>query len=265
MFSLLASIRNNAALIWRLSKRDIESRYRGTFLGILWAIFIPVLLLLVYTFVFSVVFKARWGEDNTGQGSFALILFCGLIFFNLFAECINRAPTLILSNAIYVKKILFPLEILPIVTIISALFNFILSYLVLMVGYLFIEGIPSFEVLLVPLLLIPFCLLTLGLTYFLASLGVFVRDLGQIVGVFVMILMFLSPIFYPLAAIPEKYQAIINLSPVTIIIEAARGLMFRAAIPNLPLLGGYLIVSIIVLYLGFLWFKKTEKGFADVI
>lgn len=265
MFSLLASIRNNAALIWRLSKRDIESRYRGTFLGILWAIFIPVLLLLVYTFVFSVVFKARWGEDNTGQGSFALILFCGLIFFNLFAECINRAPTLILSNAIYVKKILFPLEILPIVTIISALFNFILSYLVLMVGYLFIEGIPSFEVLLVPLLLIPFCLLTLGLTYFLASLGVFVRDLGQIVGVFVMILMFLSPIFYPLAAIPEKYQAIINLSPVTIIIGAARGLMFRAAIPNLPLLGGYLIVSIIVLYLGFLWFKKTEKGFADVI
>lgn len=265
MYSLLLSIKKNMALILRLSKRDIESKYRGTFLGILWAIFIPVLLLLVYTFVFSVVFNARWGEAQGGKGSFALILFCGLVFFNLFSECIGRAPTLILSNSVYVKKVLFPLEILPIVAMISAIFNFILSYIVLMIGFLFIEGIPSIDVLLVPFLLIPFCFLTLGFTYFLASLGVYIRDLGQIVGVIIMVLMFLSPIFYPLSAIPEFYRNIINLSPVTIIIESARGLMFKGIIPNLLPLVVYFLVSIIILYLGFLWFKKTEKGFADVI
>lgn len=265
MFGLLSSIRKNAPLIWRLSKRDVEMRYRGTFLGLLWAVFIPVLLLFVYTFVFSVVFEARWGGDSDGKGNFALMLFCGLLFFNLFSECIGRAPTLILSNSVYVKKVVFPLEILPVVVVLSALFNFALSYAVFFIGYTFICGMPGWGLFSAPLFLIPFCLLLLGFSYFLASLGVYIRDLNQVIGVVIMVLMFLSPIFYPLSALPEDYQWLVQLSPVTIIIEAARKVVFEEELPNLVLMLSYTVVSIAVLLLGYLWFKKTQKGFADVI
>lgn len=265
MLEPILSIRNNMSLIWRLAKRDIESRYKGTFLGLFWAVFIPILLLLVYTFVFSVVFNAKWGGGESERGLFALVLFCGLIFFNLFSECIGRAPTLILSNEVYVKKVLFPLEILPIVVLISALFNFFLSYFVFIIGFVFIKGMPGIEILLMPFLLLPFSLLILGFTYFLASLGVYIRDLNHLIGVVIMILMFLSPIFYPISALPEMYQMIVQLSPVTIVIEAARGIVFYQTIPNVWLLIGYFLVSLLVWYLGYFWFIKTKKGFADVI
>ena len=267
MLTFLSIIKSNFALILRLSKRDIESRYKGTFLGILWAVFIPILLLAVYTFVFSEVFQAKWGGNLNGRWDFALVLFCGLVFFNLFSECIGRAPSLILYNSVYVKKVLFPLEILPVVALISALFNFFLSYIVLVIGFIFVNGIPNLGIFIVPFLLIPFSFLILGLSYFLASLGVYIRDLNQIIGVIIMVLMFLSPIFYRIEALPQLYQNIVQISPVTIIIEAARTIMFKDGVHSLNyyLLGGYFLASLIVLYIVFLFFQKTKKGFADVI
>jgi len=252
-------------LIARLAKREIEARYRGSFLGVVWAMAVPILLLAVYTFVFSVVFEARW-ENNVGhKGQFALVLFSGLIIFNLFSECINRAPGLMLSNVTYIKKVVFPLEILPWVTLIAALFNAAVSFLVLAVGYLFIIGVPSLPVLLLPLLLIPLLLLTLGISLFLSSIGVYVRDLQHVVGVTTMMLMFLTPIFFPLSSVPESFRNIIQWSPLSAIVESVRGVLFFDSLPDPAVWFALSLSSWLIAWLGFAWFMKTKKGFADVV
>ncbi len=267
MFNFFRTIIKNKSLIFKLSKREIEKKYRGTIFGLLWSIFTPLLMLIIYTFIFSVVFSAKWGGDafeNT-KGSFAIILFSGLIFFNLLADCLSSSPSLILFNSVYVKKVVFPLEILPIVSFVGSLFNFFISYIILIIGYVLVFHHFSLYLLVAPLFLIPFSLLSLGLSYFLSSVGVFIRDLGNLIGILITVLMFTSPIFYPLSAIPEKYQMIIRLSPVTIIIEEVRKLLFSNGNVNFPLIWIYFAVSIIVFVLGVMWFQKTKKGFADVI
>lgn len=249
----------------RLSRREIEARFRGSAFGMLWAIFIPLLLLAVYTFVFTIVFKTRWELPVTGKGNFALILFAGLILFNIFSECISRAPTLLLSNVTYIKKVVFPLEILPVVTVMSALFNGIISLAVLLVGYVCLVGQPPLVALLVPLAFLPPLLFTIGICWFFSSVGVFVRDLHQVVGVLVMILMFLTPIFYPITAIPAELRVYIQLSPLTVAIEEIRSLLFNGTLPNLTIWASYFMSSWFVAWLGYLWFMQTRRGFADVI
>ena len=169
-------------------------------MGILWSFFNPVLMLIVYTFVFSIVFKARWIGGTDSKTEFALVLFAGLMMYNLFAECINRAPGLVLGNVNYVKKVVFPLEILPIVAIGSATFHLIISLFVWLCFYLIFIGVPPSTIGLLPVLLFPFFLMILGLTWLLASLGVYLRDVTQIIGILTTALLFLSPIFYPISA-----------------------------------------------------------------
>lgn len=264
-FSPFVSAWKHRKLIYRLSAREIEARYKGTFLGLLWSVLVPLILLLTYTFVFSVVFNSRWDTKIDNKGHFALILFAGLIMFNIFSECVNRAPMLMLHNVMYIKKVVFPLEVLPWVSIVSSLFNAALSFLVLAVGYILVIGLPPTTIVLLPLVALPLLLLTLGVSLFLASVGVFIRDLGQIVGVFTMVLMFCSPLFYPLSAIPEDYRLLIQLSPLTMTIESVRSLLFWAEIPSFLWLTGYFLCAWVAAWLGFAWFMKTKKGFADVI
>lgn len=222
-------------------------------------------MLVVYTFVFSVVFKARWVGGTDSKTEFALVLFAGLMVYNLFAECINRSPGLMLGNVNYVKKVVFPLEILPVVAIGSAAFHFLVSLLVWLIFYLIYFGIPQATLLLFPLVLIPFFLLTLGFSWFLASLGVFLRDVSQIVGVMTTALMFLSPIFYPITALPQEYHIFLQINPLTFVIEQARDVMIWGKGMNWIAWIIYLLLAAIMAWLGFAWFQKTRKGFANVL
>jgi lipopolysaccharide transport system permease protein len=266
------SPREMAATLWRhqhlvktLIRREVIGRYRGSVLGILWSFFNPVFMLIVYTFVFGVVFKARWNSGGDSKMEFALILFAGLMVFNLFAECVNRAPGLILSNVNYVKKVVFPLEILPVVSFGAALFHTAVSFGVWLLFFLLFFGLPPITALLLPIVILPLALLTLGLSWFLASLGVYLRDVSQFIGITTTALLFLSPIFYPVSALPEGYQALLLINPLTPVIEQVRDVLIWGKLPDWLYFGGSLAASTFITWSGFAWFQKTRKGFADVL
>ena len=262
---MFASFWRNRELIFVSAKREILGRYRGSVLGLLWSFFNPLLMLSVYTFVFSEVFKARWGASSGSKAEFALVLFAGLIVFNLFAECINRSPTLIVSNPNYVKKVIFPLEVLPFINILSGIYHAAISLIVWLIAYIVLFGIPHLTVLLFPLVLFPFAVLIIGMCWCLASLGVFLRDVAQFVGIVVTVLMFLSPLFYPASALPENYRDLLFLNPVTFVIEMVRDVLYWGKMPNFISLAIYWVISLGVAWFGFFWFQKTRKGFADVL
>jgi lipopolysaccharide transport system permease protein len=222
-------------------------------------------MLAVYTVVFSVVFKARWGTGSDSKTEFALVLFAGLLMFNLFAECINRAPALILSNVNYVKKVVYPLEILPAVTLLSAMFHALISLGVWLLAYCLFFGVPHATALLLPFIVVPFVMFIMGLSWALASLGVYLRDVSQLIGVVTSVLMFMSPIFYPVSALPEDYRHLLYLNPLTPVIEMTRDLLYWGKTPNFELLCFYWLATALVAWVGFAWFQKTRKGFADVL
>lgn len=266
---MVRSLWRNRSLIRSLAAREVVGRYRGSFMGILWSFFNPVFMLLVYTFVFSVVFKAKWSSgsvvSNDSKTEFALVLFAGLIVFNLFAECFNRAPSLVLANVNYVKKVVFPLEILPWVALGSALFHATISLSVWLVAYLILLGLPQLTVLWLPFIALPLLLFIMGLSWALAALGVYLRDVSQLTGMATTTLMFISPIFYPASALPEKYRQVLYLNPITPAIELVRDVLYWGRAPNLIMLTIYTIAAAVLAWLGFAWFQKTRKGFADVI
>ena len=262
---MVASLWRNRSLARALIKREVVGRYRGSVLGILWSFFNPVFMLAIYTFFFSVVFKARWHTNSDSKTEFAIVLFAGMLVFNLFAETTNRSPGLILSNVNYVKKVVFPLEILPWVSIGSALFHALISLGAWLIFYTLIFGAPHATVLLLPLIVLPLILLTLGLSWFLASLGVYLRDVGQIVGIVTTALMFLTPIFYQVTSMPAEYQRFLLLNPLTPAVQQARDVLIWGQVPGIGYFVAYFLVSLFVAWLGFAWFQKTRKGFADVL
>jgi lipopolysaccharide transport system permease protein len=264
-WAMVASLWRHRQLISASVKRDILGRYRGSFLGTLWSFFNPLFMLAVYTFVFSVVFKARWGASGESKTEFALVLFAGLIVFNMFSECVSRAPTLILSNSNYVTKVVFPLEILPFIAVLAAIYHALVSFMVWIVAYVIFFGAPHLTIFLVPLIVWPFCLFILGVSWVLASLGVFLRDITQFIGIFITFLMFLSPLFYPASALPEDYRAILSLNPLSVVIEMTRDVLYWGILPNFSLLIAFSVMSGMIAWLGFVWFQKTRRGFADVL
>lgn len=262
---IFGSLWRHRALVRQLAVRDVLGRYRGSVLGLLWSFFSPVLMLLVYTFVFSVVFRMRWGTGDESKAEFALILFAGLIVHGLFAECVNRAPGLITAQPNYVKKVVFPLETLPWMAMGSALFHAAISIVVLEAAFFIIHFRLNWTILLMPLVLLPFVLLIMGLCWFLAATGVFLRDLGQITGVITAALLFLAPIFYPLTALPEGFRPLAFFNPLTFIVEQTRNLLIWGRPPHWIGLGAYLAVALIVAWGGLYWFQRTRRAFADVL
>lgn len=265
LFEIFACFWRNRELIMASTKREVLGRYRGSVMGILWSFFNPLLMLSVYTIVFSLVFQARWGSGGGSKTEFAVVLFAGLLIFNLFAECINRSPTLILSNVNYVKKVLFPLEILPIVTMLSAIFHAIINLGVWFLAYGVFFGLPHPTSLLLPMIVIPFVMFIMGLSWGLASLGVYLRDVTQIIGVITSVLMFMSPIFYPVSAFPYEYRYLLYINPITPVIEMTRDVLYWGKSPDFQVLGMYWLATLLIAWLGFAWFQKTRKGFADVL
>lgn len=262
---IVRSIVRNRGLIAALIHRDIASRYRGSALGFAWAVLNPMIMVGVYTFVFGVAFKARWTGGTGETVEFALLLFLGLVIYNILSECLVRSPVLIISNPNYVKKISFPLEILPVSLVGSAVLTGIVNFCVWYTICTLLFRTPSVTTVFVPFAIIPLAILALGVGWLMASLGVFIRDLAQVVPFLSTMLLFLSPVFYPVAALPEFMRPIAYLNPLTLPIETIR---------NLTLLGGgvdfeawliYLMAAMTFGYLGFVWFQRTRKGFADVI
>jgi lipopolysaccharide transport system permease protein len=262
---MIASFWRNRSLIYALSKREVVGRYRGSYFGILWSFINPLFMLTIYTFVFSVIFKARWTAQSDSKTEFALILFAGLIVFNLFSECITKAPSLILSNVNYVKKVVFPLEVLPWVTLYSALFHGAVSLLVWLMAYSIFFGMPQATIIYLPLVITPLLLMIMGVSWILVGFGVYLRDIGQLIGIFVMALMFLSPIFYPISSLPEEFQVLMMLNPLTIPVEEIRDSLFWGTELNYNNLSIYWVVSLLICCIGFACFQKMRKGFADVI
>lgn len=254
-------------LIYSLTKREVLGRYRGSVLGLVWSMVTPLMMLGIYTFVFGMVFQSRWvsGDGAASPGEFSVILFVGLILFQLLADTVTRAPSLMLSNASYVKKVVFPLEILVPVTLGTALFHALVSLIILLpFVYLVFGGIPITTVLL-PVVVLPLIIMVLGLSWFLASIGVYLRDIGQFVGTAVTALLFLAPIFFPLTALPIWLQPWLKFNPLSLPVNQAREVLIFGNPPNFVDLGIYTIVAGIVCVLGLLWFQKTRKGFADVL
>jgi len=253
-------------LIRQLTWREVVGRYKGSFIGLGWSFIQPLIMLCVYTFVFSVIFKARWGvESGEGKAAFALALFMGLITFSIFSEVANSAPSLVLGNANYVKKVVFPLEILPLVRLFSALINAVFSLGVLFVGILIFNHFIHWTALLLPLIWLPMMMFTLGCGYFLASLGVFVRDMGTAIGVLTTMLFFLTPIFYPISAVPEPFRIFCRINPLAIFVEDARRVVLWGLSPDWPWFFFGMALSGAALIFGFVWFMKSKKAFADVI
>lgn len=259
------SISNTAELVFQLARREVSARYKGSVLGIFWSFVNPLLMLCVYTLFFSVILKVRWGDAQQSRSEFAMLLFVGLMMHGFIAECINRAPGLVVGNVNYVKKVVFPIGILPVVSICSALFHWAISMVVLALA-LFVLGYglpPTFP--LIFLVMLPLILYALGLSWILSVLGVFLRDINQVVGVFSQILLFLSPVFFPISNIPLEYRGIFMANPLTTLIDQGRSVVITGQFPDWGVWSVQLLVSLAFCFLGFAFFRRAKGGFADVL
>ena len=263
--SFLSQITTQRALIAQLIKREIYGRYRGSFIGLLWSFFTPIFMLAIYSFFFSIVYQARWGTVGESKVNFALTLFAGLIPFTLFSECINRSPQLITNNVNYVKKVVFPLNVLPIVSLGAGLFHASVSILVLLIFLLIEQHSLPWTIIFLPLVNLPLIFLILGVSWFLASVGVFVKDIAHTITLFTSALLFLSPIFYSISLLPTTYQHVLKLNPLTTIIEQNRNILLWGKLPDWHSLSVSVLVTFIIAWLGFYWFERTKYAFADVL
>jgi lipopolysaccharide transport system permease protein len=257
-----ANIWRNRYLLGQLIKRDVLLRYRGAMFGVLWIFLSPLIMLAIFAFIFGQIFQARWPQQESGI-PFWVLLFSGLIAFNIFAETISRAPTSVRGYPSFVKKIIFPVDILPIVPLGAALVHGGFSFLILLATLAWTGHLHA-SLLLFPLLITPLLLLALGLSWFIAAWGIFLRDMTQIVPVFVQMLMFLSPVFYPISAVPESLRTLYLLNPLSTVIEAT-----RAAVGGHPvdwsgwgMAFGFCLIAAI---LGYAFFQHSRDEFADVL
>ncbi len=266
LVSLFSCLWRDRSLLWQMTKRDVTARYRGSFAGLLWSLINPLLLLAVYTFVFGYMTADHKNPASLASlTKFAFELFAGLIVFNFFSECLNRAPGLILGNVNYVKKVVFPLEDFCWMAAGTALFNAAMSFVALLAAFgLASRGLPWTAAFL-PVIFLPLLLFTIGFSWFLSALGVYVRDVGQIIGIVMMILMFLSPIFYPNAALPLWVKRLFLINPLTFPVEQVRAVILHGTLPDWNGLVIYGALSLLMAWLGFAWFQKARNGFPDVI
>jgi lipopolysaccharide transport system permease protein len=260
----------NRSLILTLTRREIEGRYKGSMFGTFWSFLSPILILGVFTFVFGSIFQAKWStpgqaSQSTNHIDFATALFIGLLLYNLLAECINQAPTLITSNPNYVKRIVFPLELLSIVKLLAAIFHFLIALLVVLVLISFSTWSLSWTAFFMPMVVMPFFLLILGLTWSLSALGVYLRDIGQIVTPVLTATMFLSPLFYPLSSVSPNFIGLYKLNPLTYVIEESRNILLYGKTPAVVDWTLYTLIALAVAYGGLYIFQRTRHGFSDVI
>lgn len=255
----------HASLTFELSKRDVLGRYRGASFGLMWSLISPFLLMSVYAFAFGFVMKAKWPQVASGKHAFAIILFIGLIVHGFFAECLVRSPSLVTGNPTFVKRIIFPLEILPWPMVFSALFHAGMNLIVFVVLRLILEGTFSWTIVFIPIVFLPLTLITLGVSWIFAALGVYLRDISQVTGVLTTAMLFISSAMIPVQTLPEKYRIFFELNPLTFLIDQARAVALWGNLPNFVGLALYSLGGVLLMYLGHGWFVATKRGFADVL
>ncbi|HJU41013.1 MAG TPA: ABC transporter permease [Tahibacter sp.] len=253
------------SLTWELAKRDVLGRYRGASFGLLWSVLSPFLMLVVYTVAFGSVFKSRWPHQADGGPDFALIVFVGLIVHGFFAECLSRSPSLIVGNPSYVKRVVFPLEILPWPMLLSAFFHALVNMVVLALLHAARFGAPPPTIVLFPVVLLPLALLCAGIGWLFASLGTYLRDVGQITGVLAAAMLFLSSAIVPLDGLSPQTRAVFEANPLTFIIDQARAVALWGFLPDWTGLALYALASLAFCFLAYAWFRATRPGFADVL
>jgi homopolymeric O-antigen transport system permease protein len=261
----LALVWRQRVLLRRMTWREISSRYRESVLGTIWAVVNPLLMLSIYTFVFGYMLKSRWPGQGDNKLLFAVTLFAGLIVNTMFAETINSSTKVIAENANYVKKVVFPLEMLPLVLLGNALFHATVSFGILIVANTLVGTGLHLTMLLLPMVIVPIVLATAGIAWILASLGVFLRDASQIVGFVTTFMMFLSPIFYPLSSFPAAMQKWLLVNPLTLPVVQVRQVVIDGALPAWRELAISYAVGLAVAAIGLWVFERTRKGFADVV
>ena len=261
-----AAVSRQRELWWRLTEREIAGRYRGSVLGWSWTFLTPLLMLAVYTFVFTEVFKSRWGNmEHAGPLGFAINLFAGLIVFNVFAETASKSPSLVLENSALVTKVIFPVEVLSAVCVTAACFHALTSLAVLILFCLVANGGVPLTMLWLPLVWLPLALGCLGMGWLLSALGVFLRDLGQVVAVVVSLMMFMSTVFYPLSALPSHWRPLLKLNPLVQVIEQTRQVAINGDPPSVLYLCLGIPIALLGCEISFRLFQKAKRGFADVL
>lgn len=264
---VMGSLWRHRILIGQLVKREVVGRYRGSFLGVFWALANPLLMLVIYTFVFGVVFRSRWSSSGASGGAmeFAVVMFAGLLIHGLIAECIQRAPNAVVGQPNFVKKVVFPLPTLAWVVIGAALFHATMALGILLVGVLLLQQHVPLTALWLPIVLLPFLVLVVGLVWLLSALGVFLRDLGQMMGIASSLLLFMAPVFYPLDSVPAAIRPLMYLNPLTFIIEQVRAVVIWGRSPDWGGLLLYLGLAWLIAAAGLAVFRRTSRGFADVL
>lgn len=252
------------SLLLELTKREFAGRYRGSFGGIVWSFAQPLFLLTVYTIAFGVILKARWGFSG-GTADYALMLFAGLIVFNAFSEVLSKSSTLVTANPNFVKKVVFPLELLPVITVATALIHALIGIAVWVLGYAIIFGPPKPTVLLFPLILICFVPVLLGIGWVFSSLGVVARDIGQLTGMLNHTLLFLTPIFYSIEAAPPLLQNLLMINPLTFVVEQFRLVLFYGQMPAMKGLAVYFGLASVFAWVSLVLFQRLRPSFADLV
>jgi lipopolysaccharide transport system permease protein len=261
---LLKSLWRHRSLVLELTKREFSGRYRGSFGGVVWSFVQPLFLLTVYTIAFGLILKARWGFSGS-TADYALMLFAGLIVFNAFSEVLSKSPTLVTTNPNFVKKVVFPLELLPVITVATSLIHALIGIAVWLVGYIILFGTPKATALLFPLILVCFIPVLLGLGWLLSALGVIVRDISQLTSILNHTLLFLTPIFYSIEAAPPLLQNLLMINPLTFIVEQFRLVLFYGQIPAFKGLVVYFVLASLFAWISLVLFRRLRPSFADMV
>lgn len=261
---MFASLWRHRSLVFELTKREFSGRYHGSFGGVVWSFAQPLFLLAVYTMAFGVILKSRWGVTG-GTADYALMLFAGLIVFNAFSEVMTKSPTLITGNPNFVKKVVFPLELLPVIAVATALLHTLIGVAVWIAGYAILFGTPKPTAAFFPLILICFVPVLLGVAWLLSAIGVIVKDVAQLTAMLNHTLLFLTPIFYSMEVVPEWLQNILLLNPITFVVEQFRAVMFVGHLPSFAGLGIYFVFAWLFALASFAVFKRLRPGFADLV
>jgi lipopolysaccharide transport system permease protein len=253
-----------AELIYSFAKRELLGRYKGSVLGIAWAVLTPAVMIAIFTFVFSGIFGARFSA-NASHWDFALYLFCGLLPWSMFQESVQQSANTILAHSNLVKRVVFPLETLPAAQVLAALGNQLFATIALLIATIIVRQRLDLTVLWLPVVLIPQLLFALGAAWLIASLGVFLRDITQGVMLLLLAWMYLTPIIYPESIVPERFRAFININPFTPLIRSYRRIFLEASAPDWPGLAYFAAFAVLIFLFGYWWFARTRKSFADVV
>lgn len=264
MYKLLLTLRKHQSLVIELTRREFTGRYRGSFGGVFWSFIQPLFLLSVYTVAFGVILKTRWGFSG-GTAEYALMLFAGLIIFNAFSECLSKSSTLITSNQNFVKKVVFPLELLPVVSVVTVLIHAMIAIVVWFLGYILLFGVPKATAILFPLIFMCLVPVLLGVGWLFSALGVVARDLSQLTGMLNHVLLFLTPIFYSIEAVPPSLQKFLMLNPLTFLVEQFRSVLFLGKTPDFKGLVIYFILASLFAWIALVLFRRLRPTFADML